>query len=284
VTTQTTTERMDDVIAAARGGESDRYWSALLTPKARRADLLAIAAFSAEMRRIPMLIKEPMMGEIRLQWWRDSIDSGTTGLGTTGLGAVADALTAAVRRHDLPRPLVHAMTEARAFDLYDDPMADEASFHGYLTKTEGVPFALALQIVGAQAPPALSDHAGRAYGIARVLVDLPVWLAKGRLPLPATYLTEAGADADDMKRGAITPGVSRLFDRLITGLKADATAAATMARHLPRGQRVALHPIATIPTYLRAFHTARQGPFRSQIEASPLKRITRIARAHWLGL
>jgi 15-cis-phytoene synthase len=275
----------DEVATAAREGEADRYLAALLAPDTVQADLVAIAAFAAEMRRIPGLVREPMMGEIRLQWWRDTIDGFGTGASTASHGALAAALERAAGRHALARPMLQAMTEARAFDLYDDPMPDEASFRGYLAKTEATPFALALKICGADdVPTALADHAGRAYGTARLLADLPSWLAKGRCPLPVTYLAEAGCDVDDLRAGGQNAGSGRVFDRLVADIESDARAAATMARQLARGQRLAVLPVATIPTYLRALHWARRGPLQTAIDVSGLRRITRIARAHWLGL
>ena len=62
----------DDVIRlAARAYERDRYLAALLSPAARRDDLLVLAAFAGDVGRIASSVSEPMMGAIRLQWWRD---------------------------------------------------------------------------------------------------------------------------------------------------------------------------------------------------------------------
>ena len=278
----------DEIMAVAQGGEVDRYYAALLAPEIDRSDLIAVAAFAAEMRRIPGLVKEPMMGEIRLQWWRDTIDgfaTDATDEGAPVAGTMVAALARAVRRHALARPVLQAMTEARAFDLYSDPMPDEASFRGYLAKTESAPFALALKICGADdVPAALADHAGRAYGTARLLVDLPAWLAKGRMPLPLTTLVDTGCSAEQLMSEPASVGVARLFDRLVADIDSDVHAVRTMARHLSRGQRLAVLPVATIPTYLHAFDAVRRNPLRARIDVSALGRITRIARAHWLGL
>ena len=62
---------IDAVIAAARAGEPDRYLAALLAPPALRPALLALAAFSAEIRRIPLLVHEPAMAAIRAGIYRD---------------------------------------------------------------------------------------------------------------------------------------------------------------------------------------------------------------------
>jgi 15-cis-phytoene synthase len=269
-----------DVVTAARDGEPDRYLAALLAPADVRDDLMAIAAFAADMRRVPRLVKEPMMGEVRLQWWRDSIASFEQ-TGSSG-HAVADALSAAVRRHRLPLGVLVAMTEARAFDLYDDPMADDAALTGYLAKTEAAPFALALQILHVEAPDAIADAAGRAYGLMRLLTGLPHALARGRVPLPRTLLQETNTSLDDLLHGNPTSGVRALVGRLERDSLAAVKVARTLARGLSRAQRTALLPLATIPTYLRAANAGQS--LRTIGQPLPFARVWRIARAHWLGL
>ena len=56
-----------------RAADPDRYLSMLYAPQDRRADLLALYAFNAEVAGIRDRVSEPMPGEIRLQWWRDVI-------------------------------------------------------------------------------------------------------------------------------------------------------------------------------------------------------------------
>ena len=65
----------ETIAAAARAGEPDRYLAALLSPAPARPALLALAAFSAEIGRVPFVAaNEPAIGEIRLQWWREALD------------------------------------------------------------------------------------------------------------------------------------------------------------------------------------------------------------------
>ncbi len=62
------------VASAAKHWEPDRYLAALLAPAAERDALLALAAYSAELARVTFaVVREPAMGVIRLQWWRDAL-------------------------------------------------------------------------------------------------------------------------------------------------------------------------------------------------------------------
>ena len=69
---------------AARAGQSVqapdaepyRALAALYAPEDKRAGLMALAAFNAEVAGVRDRISQALPGEIRLQWWRDTIASG----------------------------------------------------------------------------------------------------------------------------------------------------------------------------------------------------------------
>src|SRR5262245_20169358 len=108
------------VAAAAREGEPDRYLAALLAPAQRREALLAVAAFAAEVARVPFLaVREPAMGEVRLQWWRDALEQ--PGDARTG-HAVADAVRAAVARYNLPAATMPAATMTSLIDGHSEAL------------------------------------------------------------------------------------------------------------------------------------------------------------------
>lgn len=58
-----------------RAEDKDRFLSSLFAPADKRADLMALYAFDIEVSRIRFLVSEPGLGEIRLQWWADSIEA-----------------------------------------------------------------------------------------------------------------------------------------------------------------------------------------------------------------
>jgi 15-cis-phytoene synthase len=270
--------------AVARAEEPDRYLAALLVGEPQRTGLLAVAAFSAELRRIPRIVTDPMIGEIRLQWWRDTIEAAAPDSRTGN--PVADALTAAVQRHALPRALLLAMTEARAFDLYTDPMPDDASLDGYLDKTEGVPLELGFRIVAGRAPEpgevATLTSIGRAYGLARLIGDLPHALARGSCPLPLATFKSAGISADSLFAGDVSGEISGDVRQLLKQLCAQVDAATVAVRQQvvswPKANRRAVLPICVVPAYLKAALSQKRHPLREPVELLPLVRIWQIAR------
>ena len=126
-----------------READKDRFVATLFAPAPRRRALHALYAFNVELARVRELAREPMPGEIRLQWWRDAL----AGVRAGEAGPVAAALTATVVRFRLPVDVLAGMIEARSFDLYDDPMGSLAELEGYADKTSSALMRLAAQIL-----------------------------------------------------------------------------------------------------------------------------------------
>jgi 15-cis-phytoene synthase len=274
--------------ASAREGEPDRYLAALLAPPAARDGLLALAAFAAELARIPQLVtREPAMGEIRLQWWRDALELPAA---TRSGHPVADAVRAAVDRHALPVPLLLGIIDARSADLQSDVMPDETALDDYLWKTEGALFALAAGVlqagpdaVSAADVQAAAAAAGRAYGLARLLVGLPLSLSRGRLLLPQTRLEAAGAGVEEVLAGATGPTVEAALAGLYAQVREHLDSGRQHVAKLPRGCRAAFLPLALVGPYVRALERVGRNPLREPAEIAPLTRVWAIGAAHWLG-
>jgi 15-cis-phytoene synthase len=269
------------LIDAARDGEPDRLAAALLAPEPQRNALLALAAFSSELRRIPYAVKEPMMGEVRLQWWRDAIRTATP-----TSNPIADALLDAMTTYAWPSAVLIAMTEAHAFDLYADPMPDEAALHGYLAKTEGALFELGLRVMG-RTPDgnsvALCTQAAQSYGLVRLFADLPIWLHRGRCPLPQSLFDLNSVAASDPPGTGLAHAMATLLSTLERDITATLDASRPRADTLSRIERLPFLPLAVVRPYLRQIKRASRSPLREPVALVPLRRMIGITTAWVLG-
>src|ERR1700746_2498526 len=66
-------DRLSAVAALVRRHDRDRFQTALFAPARQRNALFALYAFNYEIARGRETVREPMLGQIRLQWWRESI-------------------------------------------------------------------------------------------------------------------------------------------------------------------------------------------------------------------
>src|SRR6266851_3279658 len=87
--------------------DKDRFLTALFAPAERRGALHALYAFNIEIARVRKIVREPLAGEIRLQWWNDAIAGQAAG--EVQSNPVAAALLAAVARYELPPGLLTAL-------------------------------------------------------------------------------------------------------------------------------------------------------------------------------
>jgi phytoene synthase len=267
----------------ARAHERDRYLAALLAPARERDDLIVLAAFAGEVARIPPLVTEPLMGEIRLQWWRDALQN-TTRAWKSG-HPVADRMRETAARHHLPQGLLLGFIDAHAGQLYDTPLPDEAALKAYLARSDGALFELGLRILGRSDDLSreLAAAAGQAYGLVRNLTELPALLAQGRMLIPADQLAAVGVSPGDLPNEGSIPQIAAVLAQLLAEARDALAAARRLYRALPRVQRVAVLPVALVEPYLRALENVERNPLRDIAELTPLQRIWPLFRSYWSG-
>ena len=262
---------------SARTYDLDRYLAALRFPYEHRDAMMAVISFYGEINRIPEAVNEPMMGQIRLQWWRDVLSD--QGLSSRTGNPIADALCEAVISHNLPTGLLLGMIDAQEFHLSTVRMPDQPALRQYLIKTDGALFQLGLRILLDQRPSlsanlSLADelcfHAGEAFARARILAKLPQHLASmpGLIPDDTrTHFQSAPKEAVKEEADRIT----ELMSKIRSG-----------CARLPGGLRPlvarSLLPTRLVPAYLQASTRASHDPLSNMAEINPLGRVWTIWR------
>lgn len=175
---------MSDLAEFVRLGDPDRYAATLAAPDAVRAKLWPLYAFNLEIARAPWVTREPMIAEMRLQFWADVLDEITAGKPARA-HEVAAPLAEVWHAARLPVDLGHAMIAARRRDIYRDPFADTAELQAHLDATSGNLMWLAALALGAS--PDAQDPVrdmGFATGLSNWFQAVPDLTARGHHPLP----------------------------------------------------------------------------------------------------
>jgi phytoene synthase len=155
----------DDLDDLIRRVDPDRWLaSRFIGDPVARADVIALYAFNYEISRAAEVASQPLIGEMRLAWWREVVEETFAGAPMRRHPA-AEALAGAVRRHGLPREALEAMIEARRRDLEAWPL-NPAEVEPYVDATAGGLMALAARALARNAEPNALRHAGRAWGLA----------------------------------------------------------------------------------------------------------------------
>jgi phytoene synthase len=143
-----------------READKDRFLATLFAPGDRRADLFALYAFDLETAAIRHRVREPLVGEIRLQWWHDALGGTTEAAGHP----VASAILAVLERHGIPVSIPQALIDARRAALYADGEQSEAEFEVMASETAGAIYQMAAHILSGpgEAARLAAHHAGVA--------------------------------------------------------------------------------------------------------------------------
>jgi phytoene synthase len=257
---------MQDSVAYCEGlvraADKDRFLAALFAPAAHRGALYALYAFNIEIARVRESIREPLAGEIRLQWWNDAIAGQAAG--DAAANPVAAALLTAVARYRLPVELLTGLIAARRFDLYDDPMRKLADFNDYARATSAAVIELSGRILGGNATQDLGPlalHAGLGRAIAGLLQAFPVHAARGQLFVPLEVLERHGLERADLATGHATAELRSGLAEMRRHARAHLAQAGRLAEGIPVAGLPALLPVALARPLLDRMERADYDPF-----------------------
>ncbi|MFK7752447.1 MAG: squalene/phytoene synthase family protein [Sedimentitalea sp.] len=190
--------------ALVEKADPNRFLATMAAPVQARPVLFALFALNVEVARAPWVTQEPMIAEMRLQWWRDALEEIATGK--------------TPRRHEVVSPLARLISPetardldqlvaARRWDIYKDPFEDEAHFQRYIEQTSGALLWAAGRSLGATQPVVFNDL-GYASGLANWFQACPELERRGRIPLldgrsqAIRVLAQSGLDRLNRARAA----------------------------------------------------------------------------------
>lgn len=240
-----------------RSQDPDRFGAVLAADAPDRPALLTLYALNLEIARAPFQSSEPMLAEMRLQWWIDR-------LADMGEGTPPPL-------HDVLSPLWDAwgpgagdlvpLAEARRRDCAREPLADAQAVAGYVTDTAGrVMWAAAQRLGASDATRSVVADQALGSGLAAWLRALPRLQPMG--------LGLADPRPDDP---AVLAGIAR-----------DALRRAARSRHLlPRQAAAALYPGPRISRFLANVSRTDMNGLAQVAEITPFQRRASLA---WLAL
>ncbi|MBB4266817.1 squalene/phytoene synthase family protein [Roseospira visakhapatnamensis] len=222
--------RLSPPATVVRQADPDRFVLVMMAPPARREALFALLALNVEAARIPETVSEPLLGAMRLRYWRDVIAAADPEAAATSGNPVAEALVREVlatpdaasvgERRRLLDSLLDGWSEA----LGADPPADGAAARRHAGAIGGSVWDLAGLLLGVMPSDgetrAALRHVGTAWLLLGVARATPVLLRRGRVRLPLDALARAGVSADAVLNGA---------DRDRVGIRAGVAALTALA-------------------------------------------------------
>ncbi len=262
-----------------REGDPDRYWASLFAPADKRPFLHALYAFSFEIARVRDSVREAMVGEIRLQWWRDALQGEARG--DVRANPVAAALDDTIVRFRLPRQALVDLIDARVFDLYDDLMPTLNDLEGYCGETASRLIRLASIVLADGQDPGGADaagHAGVAYAVTGLLRAFPWHARSGQVYIPQDILARHGVVREDIIKGRGGPGLLAALADLRAVARRHAQQVRTLKGSIPPEVRPAFQALALVEPYLKAMERRDYDPFTSAVDLPQWRRLAALWR------
>jgi phytoene synthase len=261
--------------ALVRAADKDRFLATLFASAEARGALFALYAFNIEISSVRDRAREPMPGEIRLQWWRDVL--GGERAGEAAANPIAAALSETIARYALPVASLLDLIEAHAFDLYDDPMPSFDALNGYLRHTSATVFNLAARICGGPSDHA-AEPAGLAYGVTALLRSFALNASRRQLFVPLEAL-DSGATPEHIFAAQGSPGLANALGILHNRAREHFAAFEPQLSQMLAAAMPAFLPVALVPGYLSVMEQPGYDPFRSAVEVPQWRRQWTLWRA-----
>jgi 15-cis-phytoene synthase len=262
---------VDHCAALVREADRDRYLAALFAPSERRDALFALYAFNIEIARIRDVAREPMPGEIRLQWWREVLSGEREGEGAAN--PVSAAVMTIIKQYAIDPQRPSAIIDARTFDLYDGPLQTLDDLDNYAVMTQSALIDIAADMLGADRSDSmmLIRSAGIAYTVTGILSGMSRNAARGQFYIPQEVLDRHGVSREAIMAHEVSEPLKAALAELRRHARRQLAAAQADMADAPPAMLPALLPLALVGPVLRPMERRGYEPF----DVPPLSQLTR---------
>jgi phytoene synthase len=256
----------ESLVARVKRLDTDRWLASRFAPRAERDRLVALYAVAADVARAADGVKEPLLAQMRLTWWRDALETMLDG-GQGPAPPALRALAAVQAEVGFDRGLMLGLADARLQEQAAEPFENWADLDAYIDATAGATIQLAFQALAIKpdgAAGAPSSHQisfaralGRAWGYAGLLRSMGFWRAQGRSFFPTRMASHFDLDHAEFQHSAQgyrpQAAIRALMDRAVGAYRE----AQRLQVGLPAGLFPAYGYVALTPAYLAAIEAAQ---------------------------
>ena len=263
--------------------DRERYLCAVTAAEPARGRLMALYAFNLEASKVRETVSEAVLGQIRLQWWRDALEE--FGRGVVRAHPVSQALSEALRDSPVRPALLERLLTAREFDLDDDPPQTLTALEEYAAGTSASLQQAALGILGVadEAAERAAASVGTAWALIGLLRAVPFHARQRRLYLPAELLEKERVSHDALFEGRPGAGLKAVVRALDARAGEHLSAARALRREVPREALPALLPAVLADIHRRRLAAVDYDPFAPALQRPLPFDALRLGMASWRG-
>lgn len=248
-----------------RRHDPDRFATAMFAPAARREGLFSLYAFNLEIAKTREAVSEPMLGEIRLQWWREAIEGIYEG--TPRRHEVVQPLARLIDEQGLTRRYFDELIDARGRDLSDDAPESVEALVSYAEQTSTNLVWLALEALGARSDTATkaAHHVGIAWALTGIVRAMPFHLSQRRVYMPDELVRRHEIDRRNLMEMRPEPAVAAAVSDIAARARQHLEKARALRADIPKKALPALLLASIADMHLRRLARAGYDPFDSRL-------------------
>ncbi|MBK67487.1 MAG: hypothetical protein CMP22_05075 [Rickettsiales bacterium] len=194
-----------DYIERLKRYDADRFFLTAFVKNKVQEKLLALYCFNYELSKIFETVSEPMVGQIRFQWWWDFIEA---------LYDEEKRQNKAYSEHPLfelmldiskktSKEEMQNLIEGHEFSLEPQPPKDTDELKQILDRRSGTLFLIASKVEEIDLDKVLALRIGRLWGLVGIIRSVPYHAKQGKIYIPTflfqKYLSQDDAGVLDLK-------------------------------------------------------------------------------------
>lgn len=269
--------------AQVRRFDRERFLTLLYAPPAAREALFALYAFNIEIARTREVVSEAILGQMRLQWWRDSI--GELYDGVPKAHEVLKPLGEAVQRHGLSRAHFERLLSAREADLEEGAPPDLAALELYAAGTAAPLIKLSLEVLDVRddaAADAAAEKVGTAWALTGLIRAVPFHARQRRVFLPTAVVEEVAADMGELFELRPHAGLARAVERLSAAAREHLQAGRDLRSRVPTKAAPALLPAVLAHGHLKTLRRTGYDVFHPAVQRLGVRQqLSLMAKGLW---
>jgi len=254
----------------------DRYLCALFAPSNLQQSIFTIILFNAEIARVWDNVSEPMLGAIRFQWWRESIQNIYSG--NVNDHYIIRLLAKVIKRHNLSYCYFERLIYAREQNFMETMPATVVQLEKYAEETSSPILALFVEIAGhasaLKRPEVLETI--RYYGIAWSLMGLtrsiPFHERRYKMFIPREIFVSLGVPDDQILDSKGTA----YFIKAVTQIGDLTNSYVCRGKNIDIGRKSFMKQGyllgALTELYYNRLRKCRYDPYNRKMQISPLRR------------
>ncbi|XP_023931837.1 NADH dehydrogenase (ubiquinone) complex I, assembly factor 6 [Lingula anatina] len=249
-----------------RKHDYENFLCTLLLPESYRSAAFAIRAFNVEIAQVRDVVTDKKVGQMRMQFWKDSIER--VFQGNPPESPICLQLARELETKKFSKAWFKRIIEKRDAQLSDQGFKSIAELEEYAENTVSSIQYLLLQAAGVEDIHAdhAASHIGKAVGIVTALRSVPYHSGRGRVYIPYELLMKHNVSETSIARGSQEQPVRDAMFDIASQAQSHLKKARTLQPNIPKEAYVTFLSTVSCNSYLQQLQEFDFDVFHSKLQ------------------